>query len=438
MEERKNSLMKLTLVAVCLLTFLSGLCAAENWQITQLDNGLKVMILEYHQVPQVNISTTIQVGAKNETDFFDGATHLLEHLILFRGTEKMTGEEVGEAMKRHGAYFNGYTSSDWTDFVISLPAENLDFALGIHADMLFRSNFPEAEMNKERQAVLEEINISEDNPSSKAYRSTLKVLFKGNPYSKNVLGTKERVANVPRDSVYAYYKRYYAPNNMTMVIVGDIDAGETLRMVKSYFGDFPRGSKAVDIYNPPEKRDEVSEIEIKKDVGQAYLMMSAVGPKSDSPDQFPLDIMATILGDGESSRLWKKLKDDLRLVYTISYFFETNKYEGLIASFATLDPANIPEVEKAVVEVLTDVKENGFTERELRKAKNKIKTSHYISIERGLDMADKYSEYDSFIGYQFVENYPDNIEKTTLEELNAAAREYLNTDSYVKTMVVPK
>jgi predicted Zn-dependent peptidase len=77
---------------------------ASDWQITELDNGLKVMILENHQVPQVNISTTIQVGAKNETDFFDGATHLLEHLILFRGTEKMTGEEVGEAMKRHGAF----------------------------------------------------------------------------------------------------------------------------------------------------------------------------------------------------------------------------------------------------------------------------------------------------------------------------------------------
>jgi predicted Zn-dependent peptidase len=430
--------MKFTIAAACLLTFLCGICLGSDWQITELDNGLKVMILENHQVPQVNISTTIQVGAKNETDFFDGATHLLEHLILFRGTEKMTGEEVGEAMKRHGAYFNGYTSSDWTDFVISLPAENLEFALGIHADMLFRSNFPEAEMDKERQAVLEEINISEDNPSSKAYRSTLKVLFEGHPYSKNVLGTKERVANVPRDSVYAYYKRYYAPNNMTMVIVGDVDAAKTLELVKSYFGDFPSGSVAVDIYNPPTKRDKVSEIEIEKDVGQAYLMMSGIGPKADSPDQYPLDLMATILGDGESSRLWKRLKDELGLVYSISYFFETNKYEGLLASFATLDPANIPEVEKVIVEVLKNVKENGFTERELRKAKNKIKTNHYTSMERGLDIADKYSEYDSFIGHEFVDDYPGNIEKTTLAELNDVARKYLDTDAYVKTMVVPK
>ncbi len=233
--------MRVVVLIFCLALLLPVMAASADWQIEQLDNGLKVMILENHQVPQVNISTTISVGAKNESDYFDGATHLLEHLILFRGTEEMTGEELGDAMKRHGAYFNGYTSSDWTDFVISLPKENLDFALKIHSDMLFRSNFPAAEMDKERQAVLEEINISEDRPFSKAYRSSLKALFGEHPYSKNVLGTKERVTNIPRDSVYAYYKRYYAPNNMTMVIVGDIDPLGNFGTRKKIFRGVPRG-----------------------------------------------------------------------------------------------------------------------------------------------------------------------------------------------------
>ncbi len=303
--------------------------ATGNWQITTLDNGLKVMILENHQVPQVNLSTTVKVGAKNESEYFDGATHFLEHLILFRGTEEMTGDQVGQAMKEHGAYFNGYTSQDWTDFVISLPKDNLEFALKIHADMLFRSNFPAAEMDKERQAVQEEINISEDNPSAKAYRSSLKVLFGNHPYAKNVLGTKEKIGSVPRDSVYAYYKRYYAPNNMTLVIVGDIQSGPTLELVKKYFGAFPEGTLPVDNYTAPPQHDKITEINIQKDISQAYLMMSTIGPKADSPDQFPLDLMATIIGSGESSRLYKKLKDEAGLVYDISFSFGTNKYEGL-------------------------------------------------------------------------------------------------------------
>ena len=167
-------------------------------------------------------------------------------------------------------------------------------------------------------------------------------------------------------------------------------------------------------------------------------MMSTIGPKAESPDQFPLDLMANVLGDGESSRLWKKLKDDLGIVYSTSFSFYTSKYEGMILAFATLDPANIPAAEQAINEVLSDVKANGFTERELRKAKNQIKTSHYTSLERGLNLADSYAQYDSFIGYEYVQNYAANIENVTLADLNEAAQKYLDTDSYVKTTVVPK
>jgi len=430
--------MRLFSFIILLILLVPAFGMAMDWHITELDNGLKVMILENRQVPQVNISTTVSVGAKNESAYYDGATHLLEHLILFRGTEKMTGSEVGDAMKRHGAYFNGYTSSDWTDFVISLPKENLEFALEIHSDMLFRSNFPQEEMDKERQAVLEEINISEDDPTAKAYRSSLKTLFGDHPYAKNVLGPKENVRNFARDSVYAYYKRYYAPNNMTTVIVGDVDAKKTLELVKKYFANIPRGEETVDKYVPPPKHDKITELEFKKDVNQAYLLMTSIGPKADSPDQFPLDIMANILGGGESSRLWKKLKDEEGLVYSVGFGFYTSKYEGTLLASASFDPTNMEKVEKAIVAVLQDVIEDGFTERELQKAKNSIRTGYYMGMERGLNIADSYAQYDSFIGYKFIEDYPDNIENVTLADLNAAAAKYLNTDSYVKSMVVPK
>jgi zinc protease len=430
--------MRLVFTAISLLMLLLGSTVAADWKTTQLDNGLKVMILENHQVPQVSISTTVKVGAKNESDFFDGATHLLEHLILFRGTEEMTGDELAAAMKKHGAYFNGYTSADWTDFVISLPREYVDFALKIHSDMLFHSNFPQAEMDKERQAVIEEINISEDNPFGKAYRASLSVLFGKHPYAKNVLGTKGNVTGVPRDSVYAYYKRYYAPNNMTTVIVGDVDAAKTLEILKKYFSGVPKGSVAVDRYAEPPKRTKIDTLEIKKDVNQGYLMMMSVGPRSESPDQYPLDLVATLLGNGESSRLYKKLRDEQGLVYSIGFNFDNSKYEGTLYASATLDPSKMTDVEKGIVGVLDEAKKNGFTEDELRKAKNKIKTDYFTSIERNLDFADKYAQYDSYIGYKYVETYPQHIEQVTLAQVNEAAKKYLNTDSYVKTMVVPK
>jgi zinc protease len=430
--------MRLTLTAIGLLALFVLSAGAADWKITQLDNGQKVMILENHQVPQVSISTTVKVGAKNESDFFDGSTHLLEHLILFRGTDEMTGDQLAAAMKQHGAYFNGYTSADWTDFVISLPKEYLDFALKIHADMLFHSNFPQAEMDKERQAVIEEINISEDNPFGKAYRASLGTLFGKHPYAKNVLGTKENVTGVPRDSVYAYYKRYYAPNNMTTVIVGDIDAAKTLEVVKKYFANIPKGSVAVDRYTDPPNRTKIDTLVIMKDVNQAYLMMMSIGPRSESPDQYALDLVATLLGNGESSRLYKKLRDELGIVYSVGFSFDNAKYEGTLYATATLDPGKMDEVEKEIKGVLDEAKKNGFTDDDLRKAKNKIKTDYFASIERNLDLADRFAQYDSYIGYQYPLTYPEHIEKVTLAQLNEAARKYLNTDSYVKTMVVPK
>lgn len=430
--------MRGALIAACLLFILPCAASSLDWHVDTLDNGLKVMILENHQVPQVALSTTVQAGAKNETDYFDGATHFLEHLILFRGTEKMTGDEVAAAMKAHGAYFNGFTGSDWTDFVISLPSENLDFALQIHSDMLFRSNFPTEEMDKERQAVIEEINITEDDPWRKAYRTSLKVLFEGHPYSKNVLGTKENIRTIPRDSIYAYYKRYYAPNNMTTVIVGDVDPDQALALVKKYFGDIPRGTTPQDMYHEPPQRNKVEQLTIKRDIGQAYLMMTSIGPKADSKDQYALDLAATVLGSGESSRLWKKLKDELGLVYSINYSFYTSKYEGTLLTFAVVDPDKVGPVENAINDVLNEVKRDGFTERELRKAKNIIKTGHFAGMQRLFDIADKYAQYSSFINYQFVEDYPGNIENVSLAEMNEVARKYFNTDSYVKTTVVPR
>jgi zinc protease len=422
---------------IILISFSSTMSA--EWKITDLDNGLKVMILENHQVPQVNISTTVKVGAKNENDYYNGATHLLEHLILFRGTEKMTGEQVGDAMKSHGAYFNGWTNTDWTDFVVALPSDYLEFGLEIHADMLFRSNFSAQAMDEERQAVLEEINISEDRPSSIGYYSMMTALFQNHPYQRTVLGTKERISNVSRDSVYAYYKRYYAPNNMTMAIVGDIDAEKTLELVKKYFAAFFKGDTPPDQYrNPPSPLTEIKRIEIKKDIGQAYFLMGMVGPRIDSPDQYACDLLATMLGGGKSSRLYRKLKNELGLVYNASFGFLTLKYEGPMMVNAELDPANLTKVETAILEILKEAKEKGFSETELRKAKNTIKTDYFTSHESGLDIANDYARYNCNIGYAFIQNYPQMIEKTTMADIQAVANKYLNATSYVITTVVPQ
>ncbi|MCX6827048.1 MAG: insulinase family protein [candidate division Zixibacteria bacterium] len=242
---------------------------------------------------------------------------------------------------------------------------------------------------------------------------------------------------MPRDSVYTYYKKYYTPNNMVMAIVGDINADTALNLVKRYFGSLPKGIIQKDQYLPPEAKPS-QRSEIKRDVAQAYLMIGMIGPQASDPHNYAVDILADILGNGESSRLRRTLQNEKRLVNSISMSFDTRKYEGLIYVYATLDTANIQKVETAIKNIFSEIKEKGITEEELLKAKNSIKTNYYAGYEKGLDIADNYAQSESFIGYKFARDYPNNIERVSLAQVAAAARQYLQTDSYVLSLVVPK
>jgi zinc protease len=428
----------LTFIFILLLYSLTFSQTPAKWNLFTLENGLRVLIKENHSVPLVNICTGIKVGAKNEDATNNGATHLLEHLILFRGTGKRTGEQVGQEMRQHGAYFNGLTSTDWTSFQVSLPREFLEFGLEIHADMLFNSNFPAEALEEERQAVLEEINESEDNPETKAYYLANDILYPNHPYERKVLGPKSVIESIPRDSVFKYYKAYYVPNNMTLVIIGDVRPQETFELVKKYFASIPQGKILQESIAPAQKLTQVKRESEEKQVEQAYLILAFLGPKVDSPDQYALDLITYILGLGESSRMWKKIKEEKGLVNSISFNFYTRKYEGMLYAQANLDKKNIAEVEKEIIAILEQAKKGDFTERELQRAKNQIKTQFFLQDESGLNLANQTSQYETHIGYIFLENYPQNIDRVTLDDLRQVANKYFDTKAYAVATIVPQ
>jgi predicted Zn-dependent peptidase len=403
-----------------------------------LDNGLRVLIKENHTVPLVNICTGVKVGAKNESDSNNGVTHLLEHLILFRGTGKRSGEQVGQEMREHGAYFNGSTSMDWTSFQVSLPKEFLEFGLEIHSDMLFNSNFSAQSLEEERQAVLEEINQSEDNPETKTYYFVNEILYPNHPYTRRVLGPKSVIESIPKDSVYNYYKTYYVPNNMTMVMVGDVNPTQIFELVKKYFAKIPPGKPLEEKFPPVQKLTQTQRKSLEKEVKQTYLNMAFLGPTITSPDQYALDIIAYILGVGENSRMWRRIKEEKGWVNAINFNFYTRKYEGMLYVSANLEKENLEKVENEVMALLEEAKKGNFTERELQRAKNQIKTQFSFQRETGLSLANQTCQYETFIDYKFLEDYSTNIDKVTLDDLKMVANKYFDTKAYAVATVLPQ
>ena len=203
--------------------------------IFQLDNGIKVLLIEKPALPMVGINTVVKVGSAYENFATSGMSHMLEHL-LFNGTETMTQKELYDAVDRIGAYNNANTSEYYTNFMMVAPADKIEEAMKIQAGMLFHSTMPPKKFEKEKGIVLEEIAKTLANPQAQADRNVNSILFKGHALSLPTLGTYETIKYMKREDVYRFYKNYYVPNNMIVSVVGNFKIPEMMKLLKNIYG----------------------------------------------------------------------------------------------------------------------------------------------------------------------------------------------------------
>ena len=198
----------------------------------KLDNGQTIIIQEVHDNPIVIIDTWIKTGSINETDENNGVAHFLEHLF-FKGTAKHPAKEFDSILEAKGAITNAGTSKDFTHYYIFIPSKDLELALDLHSDMLLNPLIPRKELEKERKVVIEEIAKKNDTPSNILYKNMVDSFYKVHPYKREVIGTKEVIETISREQILDFYNKWYTPENMTTVIVGDVDTQKTLNLLKN-------------------------------------------------------------------------------------------------------------------------------------------------------------------------------------------------------------
>ncbi len=211
---------------------------SENMTRSYLDNGMEVVLIERHAAPVVAVIVTVKAGSRFETDATNGASHFLEHL-LFNGTQKRTQKQIYDEMDEIGAYNNASTSEDYVNFMILAATEHIDKAMEVQSDMLFHSTFPEEKFTKEKGIVIEEIGQSHARPDYLAELYFLRAAYDGTPYSRPVLGTPLSIEKLTRESVIDFYQRYYVPNNMILMAVGDFLPQEILPKLEKFYGACP-------------------------------------------------------------------------------------------------------------------------------------------------------------------------------------------------------
>ncbi len=263
------------LLVVLMVIFTGGNVLAQ--QTEKLDNGLTLIYKQIPNVKVVSVQTWIKTGSVNETERESGISHFLEHLV-FKGTKKYKPGDIDTVVESNGGVLNAATSKDYTFYYVTSPSHKAEVAFDTISEMVFNAEFITEEIEKEKPVVVQEIKRKYDRPTSEMWEEFSAIMFQGGtPYEREVIGTEEHVNSFTREMLVDYYNRYYHPENMTLVVVGDIEYDVVKKLAGTYFNQ-KRDVKAGEIYDKNGRLELKENIEkvIKKDLAQEYGVISFV------------------------------------------------------------------------------------------------------------------------------------------------------------------
>lgn len=390
----------------------------------RLDNGLPVI---FKTVPNkvVTLDVWVNTGSANEDDKRSGISHFLEHM-LFKGTPRFGPNELDKVITSVGGVWNAGTSKDFTHYYVTVAAPYFETALDAISDMIQNSLIDAQEFTKEKQVILEEYRRKQDNPYGLLYDELYEVCFRSGPYRRSVIGTFESISEMDRDLMFDYYQRYYAPDNMVLMIVGDVDPAAALPSVRKAFGKSNRKLQPLHVQDGESDFAAGQRRVLDRDVNETYMGLAFPAPGILAADEvFALDIASTILCDGRSSRVYRKLKEDLRLVHSISGGYPTHRHASFFYVIATLDADNVQKAGEEIARELRGASTNAPTHEELAKAKRVIRNSFEFGMETNTGQSGTIGYYHTLTGStDFLEHYLERLSGVTAEQVSAVVQKY--------------
>ncbi|HUT96526.1 MAG TPA: pitrilysin family protein [Dehalococcoidales bacterium] len=403
---------------------------------TTLNNGLRVLTNPMPHTHSVSICIFVGVGSRYETEPQAGVSHFIEHLC-FRGTTRRTSSrEISEAIEGVGGIINAGTDKELTVYWCKVAQPHLPLALDVLADILRNSRFDPPDIERERQVITEEINMSKDSPSQLVNMLIDELLWPRHPLGRDIAGSKESVAAITRETIVDYLAHQYLPANTVVSIAGAGEHGEMVSAVEQALGDWS-GLKTRPTYSPY-KEQKFPRLRIeKKDTEQAHLCLALSGLPLLHPKRFTFDLLNVILGEGMSSRLFTEIRDRMGLAYNIHSYAEHFSDSGSITVYAGVEPKNLQLAVKAIVEQLSRLKEI-VPQTELIKAKELSKGRLMLRMEDSRSVAGWMGGQEILTQRILsVDQVIDIVDAITAEEIRELAREMLVSSQLRLAVVGP-
>jgi len=426
---------------VVLLLFLSTPGFGQEMKVTEtiLPNGLKVLLKEEHKSPVVTFQVWYRVGARNERLGKTGMSHLLEHM-MFKGSKKYGPKQFSRVVQRNGGNDNAFTSKDYTAYFENLAADRLEIAMDLESDRMQNLLLDPKEFLSERDVVKEERRMRyEDDPTQTMVEQMMATAFSAHPYQWPVIGWMADLGNITRDDLEKHYRTYYAPNNATVVVVGDFDRSKTLALVEKYFGSIPRGPEVPKVGAVEPKQLGEKRVKVKQEAELPAIFAGYKVPNLTSADSHALNVLQSILSSGKSSRLYRSLVYDKQIAqYAGGDYDDVSTDPNLFYVYAGVMPGKSEDdVERALYVEIDRFKNDPVSDEELQKAKNQAEASFIMSQDSIFYQAMLLGQYETVANWKLLGAYLDGIRAVKKEDIERVARQYFTDENRTVGILVP-
>jgi zinc protease len=400
-----------------------------------LDNGLRVLIQDVHTAPLASVWCWYRVGSKDEAPGLTGVSHWVEHMN-FKGTANIPREKVKGIIEQYGGYWNGYTWIDQTTYTETATRDALDHMLFIESERMASCLYLPEDCESERTVIISELQGGENDPDQLLDQEVTATAFRAHTYRHPTIGWLGDLETMTRDDLYGYYRRFYVPNNATLVIVGDVDPADALRRAAAHFGTIPPGEvgRRVQTQEPPQLGER--RVTLSKEGTTAYLKLGYRAPAITEDDFFPLVVIDAVLTGAKGLNIWASFRTpapqrSARLYQTLVDTGLASAVNGGLVptqdpflytiSVTAAEGTALGPLEAQTLDAIDRVRAGGITPAELVKAKNQLRARMVFEGDSITNVAHQLGFFETIAGWRIYETLGQRIAAVTLEEVARAA-----------------
>ncbi|MBI4460540.1 MAG: insulinase family protein [Acidobacteria bacterium] len=384
-------------------------------------------------VRSISLGIWLRTGSRQENPQKNGVSHFIEHMV-FKGTKHRTAEQIARLMDSIGGHLDAFTAKECVSFNTVVLDQHLTLAFDVLSDLVLHPLFNTEDLTRERSVVLEEIKSEEDNPDYLLHEIFTQNFWKDHPLGKPILGTRQTIQSLDRRAILEQYERFYQPGNMIIAAAGHLGHNDLMELVEKHFSRLPKREFAAPDPAPVIRPNII--FKNKQSLGQVHLCLGLPSHPIAHEERYACYLLNTLLGGGMSSRLFQNIREKQGLAYAVFSDLSPYKDTGCLLIYAGTSPETVSRVVKSIVHELRDLKENGVTREELRRAKDQLKGSLMLGLESTTSRMSNLARHQLYFGKFFsLDEMIEKFEAVRAEDIARIIQKCFRTEMISLTVL---